>query len=233
MGMGLLDFEIKWFPELYNGRNALEDPARTGLIPFNKLLTVVTLSSEFLIPRMNDVTGSHSGYDSWIVKLSSTGNIQWQKNASVVQMGTTNILFNKQLTAATLSLELPDRLMVTFQEIMEIMISGFWNWAAQESFNGRNVWADQEMIMVEAIRQTIDGGYIAAGSSDSNDGDVLIMDKATTGWSNLTQEIFNGSIASAALIMKQAYAIQQTTDSGYIVAGETVQLTVLQPEIMA
>jgi len=26
-----------------------------------------------------DVSGNHGGYDIWVVKLSSTGNIQWQK----------------------------------------------------------------------------------------------------------------------------------------------------------
>jgi hypothetical protein len=61
-----------------------------------------------------DVTGFHGGSDYWIVKLSNSGTIQWQKT-----MGGTN--------------------------------------------------DDQ----ANSIKKTADGGYILAGLSSSNDGDVI------------------------------------------------------------
>jgi hypothetical protein len=61
----------------------------------------------------NDVSGNHGGADFWIVKLSNSGNLQWQKCLG----GSTS------------------------------------------EFAG-------------CIYQTLDGGYILAGQSNSNDGDV-------------------------------------------------------------
>ncbi|MFA5620118.1 MAG: T9SS type A sorting domain-containing protein [Weeksellaceae bacterium] len=60
-----------------------------------------------------DVTGNHGWLDYWVVKLDSTGNIQWQKS-----LGGSNNDF------------------------------------------------------AYSIQQTTDGGYVVAGYSDSNDGDV-------------------------------------------------------------
>jgi len=61
-----------------------------------------------------DVTGNHGGYDPWVVKLSTSGNIEWQKC-----LGS----------------------------------SGFDEGAS-------------------SVQQTSDGGYIVAGTTTSNDGDV-------------------------------------------------------------
>jgi len=60
-----------------------------------------------------DVSGNHGDYDYWIVKLTSTGELDWQKSLGG---------------------------------------SGF--------------------DFAESIQQTTDGGYIIAGCSESNDGDV-------------------------------------------------------------
>ena len=74
-----------------------------------------------------------------------------------------------------------------------------------------------------SIQQTLDGGYIVAGFSESNDGDVIgnhgggdcwIIKLNATGifqWKNT----FGGSGADGA------NSIQQTTDGGYIVAGSS------------
>jgi hypothetical protein len=111
-----------------------------------------------------DVTGNHGDFDSWIVKLDTAGNIQWQK-----------------------------------------CLGG----------SGRET--------AYSVRQTNDGGYIVAGNSNSNDGDVTgnhgdfdywIVKLDATGniqW----QKCLGGSS------IDDAFSIQQTTDDGYIIAGST------------
>ena len=113
-----------------------------------------------------DVTGNHGGYDFWIVKLDTNGDISWQKSlgGSATEVG-------------------------------------------------------------YSIQQTADGGYIVAGYSSSNDGDVTInhgngypdywivkLDaNGTISW----QKSLGGSYDEAAS------SIQQTADGGYIVAGRS------------
>lgn len=87
----------------------------------------------------------------------------------------------------------------------------------QKSFGG------SEYDEAASIQQTTDGGYIIAGATDSNDGDVnenkgdfdcWIVKLTSTGefeW----QKSLGGSG------YEHASSIQQTTDGGYIVAGES------------
>jgi len=74
-----------------------------------------------------------------------------------------------------------------------------------------------------SIQQTTDGGYIVAGSTSSNDGDVsgnngpgaFWIVKLDGGGNLIWQKCLGGSGG------EQAYSIQQTTDGGFIVAGST------------
>jgi uncharacterized protein (TIGR02145 family) len=112
-----------------------------------------------------DVSGNHGGADYWIVKLDSLGALQWQK-----------------------------------------CLGG--------SYEDR----------AYSIQQTTDVGYIIAGYTRSNDGDVSgnhsgnkdywIVKLDSLGalqW----QKCLGGSYIDVA------YSIQQTTDAGYIIAGYT------------
>lgn len=73
------------------------------------------------------------------------------------------------------------------------------------------------------IKQTSDGGYIVAGVSNSNNGDItnyhgdkdVWILKIDSGGTIQWQKKYGGDDAESA------YAIQQTTDGGYIVAGQT------------
>jgi len=75
----------------------------------------------------------------------------------------------------------------------------------------------------QSIQQTTDGGYIVAGYSQSNDGDVSGNNGGLDYWvvkldtsGNITWENSLGGSDS-----EKAWSIQQTTDGGYIVAGES------------
>lgn len=109
-----------------------------------------------------DVTGNHGNYDSWVVKLDASGNIVWQKS-----------------------------------------LGG----SARED--------------LDEIRQTSDGGYVLAGGTRSNDGDVSGNHGNTDFWivkldhdgNMLWQKCYGGSGDD------QARSIKETTDAGFIVAG--------------
>lgn len=109
-----------------------------------------------------DVSDNHGNHDYWIVKLDSSANIQWQK-----------------------------------------------------SFGGT---VDDD---AQSIQQTIDGGYIVAGSSKSNDGDVSGNHGYGDYW--IVKLDFSGNIEWQKSLGGSggdyAYSVQQTSDRGYIVAG--------------
>jgi len=78
-----------------------------------------------------------------------------------------------------------------------------------------------------SIQQTVDGGYMVGGRSDSNDGDVggnngfyspdtwLVK---LDGFGNLEGEKNYGTNVD-----EWAYSMQQTSDGGYIIPGESFQ----------
>ncbi|MDE2180437.1 MAG: hypothetical protein KGJ40_06280 [candidate division NC10 bacterium] len=160
------------------------------------------------------VAGSNSSFssgneDAWVLKLDSSGNVTWQKT-----YGGTGIDFATaiQQTAdggyivagrTDLGASLNDAW------VLKLDSSGTVTW--QQSYGGAIYeWAN-------AIQQTADGGYIVAGSTKSfgagsYDVWVLKLDNSgTVTW----QQTYGGTGDD------RAYAIQQTADGGYIVAGHT------------
>jgi len=123
-----------------------------------------------------DVTGSHGGTaDAWVIKLDSSGNLQWQK-----------------------------------------ALGGSY---------------DDE---ANSIKQTIDGGYIIACVTNSDDGDVNGLHGVAGAGGNggSVYDYWVVKINSAGIIewqkpmggsyIDKANSIAPTTDGGYIVAGATV-----------
>ena len=110
------------------------------------------------------VSGNNGAYDYWVVKLDASGNIAWQK-----------------------------------------CLGG----SGEET--------------ASSIQQTADGGYIVAGNSSSNDGDVSSNNGGADYWivkldalGNISwQKSLGGSSSD------KANSIEQTIDGGYIVAGES------------
>jgi hypothetical protein len=76
---------------------------------------------------------------------------------------------------------------------------------------------------VGAIQQTADGGYIVTGSAISNDGDVIGNHGSLDFW--MVKLDINGNIQWQKCLggtnIEIAHDIQQTSDGGYILAGET------------
>ncbi|MCF8293672.1 MAG: hypothetical protein K9I70_07660, partial [Chitinophagaceae bacterium] len=167
-----------------------------------------------------DVTGNHGYADYWVVKLTATGVIQWQKSLG----GTgSDYPYSIQQTADS-----------------GYIVAGY-SYSTDGDVTGNHGSADYWVVKLNStgvvqwqkslggtggdgaysIQQTADSGYIVAGGSESNDGDVTGNHGSADYWVvklNSTgvvqwQKSLGGSGDDAA------NSIQQTADSGYIVAG--------------
>ncbi len=169
-----------------------------------------------------DVSGNHGGYDYWIVKLKKTGGIQWQKSLGG---SSDDYAYSSQQTADS------GYIVAGFSSSNDGDVSGnhggYDYWIVKLHKSGVIQWqkslGGSSNDYARSIQQTADGGYIVAGYSFSNNGDVSghhggvfydywIVKLKKTGaiqW----QKSLGGSNDDVA------YSIQQTADSGYIVAG--------------
>jgi hypothetical protein len=169
-----------------------------------------------------DVSGLHGGYDYWVVKTSSDGSIQWQKcyggsywdkGESIIQSSD-----NGYIVAGSSKSYNGD---VTSNHGKEdywiVRLDSLGNILWEKSYGG------SEEDIPYCIIHTTDGGYMIAGTSNSDDGDI------TNHYYNL--DFWLVKINSSGAIEWQhsyggdaydyAYTIQQTTDGAYFVAGHT------------
>jgi len=169
-----------------------------------------------------DVTGNHGARDIWVVKLNPSGVIEWQKTyggsyseaASAIQQTTDG----GYIVAGSSSSKNGD---VTGNHgssdgwIIKLDSTGIIQW--QKSLGGS--LSDG----ANSIQQTTDGGYIVAGDTHSSDGDITSNHGNGDFWvvklNSLGviewQKTLGGTEYDAA------YSVQQTTDGGYVIAGET------------
>ena len=172
-----------------------------------------------------DVTGNHGMSDYWVVKLNSVGGIEWQKSlggsdydkaSSIQQTSDGGYIVagyteshNGDVTGQHGHYNLPDIYSNTSDYwIIKLNAVGGIEW--QKSLGGSGY------DKAYSIQQTSDGGYIVAGSSESNDGD-LTGSHGGYGWIvNLDK---SGNIMWQKRLGGSASSIQQTFDFGYIIAG--------------
>ena len=174
-----------------------------------------------------DVKGVLKGAnDFWVVKLDSSNKIEWEKNyggnnvdkATSIQQtsddgyiiaGTTTSSANGDVTGASNG---------SFDWwIVKLDSSGTIEW--QKNYGG------SDYDVAHSVRQTSDGGYIVAGeTSSSASGDVSGVNKGNRDFWIIK---LNGSGAIeweknyGGNFYEIAYSIQQTSDGGYIVGGAT------------
>ncbi len=167
-----------------------------------------------------DVSGNHGGWDYWVVKLNSSGDIQWQKSLG----GTRN-----------------DGAYSISQTADGGFIVAGWSLSNDGDVSGNHDWKDYWVVKLNSsgdivwqtslggtgtdgaysISQTTDGGFIVAGNSNSNDGDVsgnhgyydYWVVKLNSSGDIQWQKCLGGSYEDFAR------SISQTADGGFIVAG--------------
>ncbi|MDR2352680.1 MAG: hypothetical protein LBF22_05860, partial [Deltaproteobacteria bacterium] len=169
-----------------------------------------------------DVKVNHGKADVWIVKLDSQGSIQWQKSLG---SSDNDVAFSIQIT--------PDGgyIIAGYSSSNDGDVKGNHGerdaWIVKLDSQGSIQWqkllGGSDVDVANSIQITSDGGYIIAGESYSNDGDVKgnhgkadvwivkLDSQGTIQW----QKSLGGSE------WDEANSIQITPDGGYIIAGHS------------
>ena len=169
-----------------------------------------------------DVTGNHGGNDYWVVKLNPSGTIEWQKT-----LGGTGYDEARSIQPTTDGGYIVAGRTYSIDGDVTGNHGGGDYWVVKLNPSGTIQW--QKTLggtgndYAWSIQPTTDGGYIVAGSTYSNDGDVTgyqgsfdywvvkLNPSGTIEW----QKTLGGTGSDVA------HSIQPTTDGGYIVAGRT------------
>jgi len=169
-----------------------------------------------------DVTGNHGNGDYWVVKLNELGTIEWQK-----ALGGSNVDDAKSVQqtndggyivagfSASIDGEVSGNHGNDDAWIIKLSVTGVIEW--QRSFGGSG--SDRAYC----ISQTIDGGYIIAGETDSMEGDLFDNHGSGDFWVlklNSFGEI-QWQKALGGIGIDQALCISQASDGGYVVIGTT------------
>jgi len=204
---------IQWQKSL-GGSNA--DQARTIAITNGGGFIVLGLSGS----NDFDVTGNRGQQDYWIVKIDSLGSIQWQKslggsmndNGQAIQQTTDGGYI---LSGSSNSNDGDVTGNHGLRDYWVVKIDSIGNIQWQKSIGGSNE------DIAGNIEITNDGGYIVAGYSFSNDGDVSGNHGGADFWivkldglGNIQwQKSLGGTDADIG------YYSQLTNDEGYVVVG--------------
>ncbi len=169
-----------------------------------------------------DVINNHGMEDAWIVKIDISGNIQWQKSyGGSNNEGANDIAITSDggyILAGSSSSGNGDATGNHGNEddwIIKIDASGNIQW--QKQFGGSN--ADQ----ANAVKQTADGGYIIAGITESNDGDVTGFRGTIDYW--VLKLSKNGTLqwkrCYGGSFFDWANDVIQTRNGGYVIVGNS------------
>ena len=204
-------------------QKALGGSAADNLLSIQSTADGGYIASGLTYSNDGDVSGYHGGKeaDAWVVKLSSSGAIQWQK----VLGGSTGCDFANAvlttpdggyiITGHTDSYD-GDVTSIAGERdawIVKLSSSGAIQW--QKAIGGAN------SDYAYSFQSTPDGGYIVAGYTYSNNGDVSGNHGDADAW--IVKLSSNGAIQWQKSLggsnEEIARSIQPTTDGGYIVAG--------------
>ncbi|MBI3519348.1 MAG: T9SS type A sorting domain-containing protein, partial [Bacteroidetes bacterium] len=193
------------------------------------------------------VSGLHAYLDYWVVKLDGSGNISWQK-----------VLGGGNYDYATSVIQTSDGgyIVAGYSGSKDGDVTGtHWGgsdndvWVVKLNASGAITWqksyGGSGDDQCNSIQQTSDGGYIIAGTTTSNDGNVT--GKHGTSYSNNDYWVIKidntgnlswqkclggtGSGTGAGSGNDIAYSVKQTTDGGYVVSGTVSSGTATNDDI--
>jgi len=166
-----------------------------------------------------DLTGIGGYIEYWILKLDTAGSIQWQKcyngsgsEANCIQQTSDGGYIVAGYASANGG-GVTDNHGLADYWVIKLDTSGTVQW--EKSYGGSN---DDQAY---SVRQTKDGGYIIAGSSNSNNGEVTGNHGGSDYWIVKTDSsgnlLWEKSLGGST--DEEATSIRQTADGEYIVAG--------------
>lgn len=173
-----------------------------------------------------DVTGNHGDEDMWVIRLNKSGKLKWQKtlggtadeSAFAVQQTTDGGFIVAGQSSSNNGNVTNNHGNLDF---WVVKLDGNGNIQWQKSLGGSN--AD----FATSIEQTFDGGYIVAGGSSSNNGDVSGHHGNVSFLSDywVVKLDANGNIewnhSFGGTAGEIAYSVKQTSDGGYLIGGNS------------
>ncbi|MBS1600425.1 MAG: gliding motility-associated C-terminal domain-containing protein [Bacteroidetes bacterium] len=169
-----------------------------------------------------DIVGNKGAMDYWVVKLDKNGNIQWRRNYG----GSLNdYLYGLQITSDG------GYLLAGLTESNDGDVSGnhgkrdFWvlKIDATGNIQWQKCYGGSEDEEAYSLAVAADGGYVVAGYTMSNDGDVNGNHGAGDCWLIKLNSagVLQWQKCFGSSAYDQAWSVQKTTDGGFIFAGFT------------
>lgn len=167
-----------------------------------------------------DITDSKGSIDYWIVKLDASGNLVWQKS-----LGGLSYDYGHDIIQTTDGGFIAIGTCLSIDGDVTGNHGNYDFWVVKLDGSGEIVWqkslGGSSLDQGLSIAQTTDGGYVVAGSSRSDDGDVSLNQGVDDCWivkldpsGNLSWEKSFGGFGEDF-----AHSIQQTSEGGYVFAG--------------
>ena len=168
-----------------------------------------------------DVTTNHGSSDYWVVKLDSIGNLQWQK--SLGGSGPERVTCIKQTNDS-------GYIIAGFSKSNDGDVVGnkgdYDYWLVK--LDGKGVLQWQKSLggtrtdRANSVQQTSDNGFICAGVSESNDGDITNKHEVSYDYWVIKIDsdgnlLWNKTLGGTG--RDEANFIRQTSDNEYIIAG--------------
>jgi hypothetical protein len=169
------------------------------------------------IQQINDggyIVASVGGGDFWILKLSSEGDIEWQKKYGGIDGDSPKSLLQTNdggfiVAGVTSSFVAGRELFDCYGWILKLLSNGDIEW--------QKIFIGSESIAINAIKKTVDGGYIFVGRfgnySLTEHNSYMLVIKLFPDCNIEWQRIYGGSRPDVA------FSVYQTNDGGYIVSG--------------
>lgn len=167
------------------------------------------------------VTGNHGGGDVWVVKLNALGVMEWRKcfggtstdNGMSIDQTADGGYVAVGRTFSTDG-QITDNSGGTDLWIVRMSATGDLLW--QKTFGGSGT------EQANSVAQTTDGGYIIAGYTLSNNGDVNLNNGDSDAWviKLSSSGLLHWKKTYGGPQTESAHSIQQTSDGGYIFVGQ-------------
>jgi len=167
-----------------------------------------------------DVLGNHGNNDSWVVKISSSGSLEWQRCLGG----------SSEDSAQSIQITADGGYIIagyTYSNNGDVFGNHGYDdaWIVKLSSSGSLEWqiclGGSSDDRANSIQSTADGGYIMGGWTFSTDGDVFGNHGSKDFWvvkiSNIGVIEWKKCIGGPGIDV--AYSIQTTFDGGYVVAG--------------
>ncbi|MEO8795930.1 MAG: hypothetical protein ABI390_10720, partial [Daejeonella sp.] len=176
-----------------------------------------------------DVSGNHGQADIWIVKINAAGTLLWQKCLG----GTRDDYANEIIQTSDGGYMMAGGTTSNDGDVSGNHSLGLDFWIVKLDGTGTITWkkclGGTDEDYPTSMQQTTDGGYIVTGNTGSTNGDVVgnhdIDDAIRTNDAWVVKLNPTGTIQWQKCLggtgFEDPFSIQQTTDGGYIVAGDT------------